>query len=86
MPTLMADPTATFAQRLKAALDTAGMSQRELARRLDVRGATVSSWCVGRTTPDLDDAYRIARLLGVTLESLCDPTWYPGEARPEGEP
>lgn len=82
MPAIMAEPSATFAERLKAAISVAGHTQRSLAKVLDVSPATVSSWCVGRTVPGLDDACRLARILNVPLESLCDPSWL---EKPDGE-
>jgi len=74
LATMTASPE-TFADRLKAAITAAGVSQRELAERVGVRQATVSSWCTGRTLPDLDDAYRTALALGVHLEDLCPTAW-----------
>lgn len=37
---------------LRAALDTAGISQLELARRIGVDGRTVRYWLAGRAIPD----------------------------------
>jgi DNA-binding XRE family transcriptional regulator len=69
-------PAPTFAARLKAAMAAAHQTQRGLAAAIGVSQATVSSWCVGRTVPGFDDACRLAHLLGVSMESLCDPSWH----------
>ncbi len=83
MSAIMAAP-ATFAERLKAALEAAHLSQRQLALRMGVRPATVNAWIGGRNVPQFDLACRLSRLLGVSLESLCDPSWH--DAPEEQEP
>jgi DNA-binding XRE family transcriptional regulator len=76
MSPIMSAPAPTFAARLKAAMAAAHQTQRSLAAAIGVSQATVSSWCVGRTVPGFDDACRLAHLLGVSMESLCDPSWH----------
>ena len=49
-----------------------GMTQEELAKRLDVTKACVSQWEVGWTRPNLDRAYRLIKMSRgrLTLESI----------------
>ena len=51
--------------RLRRALDGAGMSASELARRLDVSKATVSRWEHGDAPISTDRAEQIGAVLGV---------------------
>lgn len=46
------------------------MSQAELARRLDVSRAAVSSWCNAETGPDLATLGRVAEALEVPVYRL----------------
>lgn len=43
-----------FAQNLKKYLSESGMSQNELARRLNVTSATVSTWCRAEKYPTIE--------------------------------
>lgn len=48
------------------------MSQGDLADALGVSRQSVSKWENGNATPDLDKLVRMAKLFGVTLDSLVD--------------
>ncbi len=50
-----------FAQNLKKYLSESGMSQNELARRLNVTSATVSTWCRAEKYPTIE-----------RIDALCD--------------
>ena len=53
-----------------------GITQAELARRLDVSEPTVRGWEAGRVTlPRVDVALRLARLLDTNVETLMEGTW-----------
>ena len=52
----------------------AGMTQAELAAAVGVSRQTVISVESGRYLPSLPLAFRIARLFGVALEHLFEPT------------
>ncbi len=47
-----------------------GMSQEDLARRLDVSRQSVSKWETGSAVPDLDKLMNMSQLFGVTLDEL----------------
>src|SRR5688572_11890241 len=58
---------------IKAARVKAGLSQQELADRLDVHSVTVSNWERGATKPDEATLERIATQLRTTAQSLRYP-------------
>lgn len=47
-----------------------GLSQEDLANRLDVTRQTVSKWELGDSTPDLDRLVLLAELFEVSLDEL----------------
>jgi transcriptional regulator with XRE-family HTH domain len=76
MSTIMTTPIASFADRLRAALRAAGMTQTHLADLIGTSKQAVSAWAQGKNIPQFDLACRLARALHVPLESLCDPSWH----------
>lgn len=56
---------------LKSLLEERGMTQEELARRVNLSWRTVSQWCTGKSVPRLDNAALLASELGVSLKTLC---------------
>jgi len=62
----------TFGQRLRQFRELAGLSQRELARRANIPQPVVSDVESGKQkSMSLENARRIARVLGVTLDLLA---------------
>ena len=53
--------------RLRSA---AGMSQEELAAKLEVSRQSVSKWETGASVPDVEKLIKLAQLFGVTLDEL----------------
>ena len=49
----------------------AGLTQQQLAERVHVSARTIISIEKGQYSPSLMLAYRMARVLGVTVEQLC---------------
>ena len=47
-----------------------GLTQEQLAERLDVSRQTVAKWEAGDTTPDLANAGALAQVLDVSLDAL----------------
>lgn len=57
-------------KNLSIALDRAGLSRAELARRAEVTEASISRYLAGKTEPRSAELLRMARVLGVTMEWL----------------
>uniref|UniRef100_UPI004055EE4A helix-turn-helix domain-containing protein n=1 Tax=Acetatifactor sp. TaxID=1872090 RepID=UPI004055EE4A len=47
-----------------------GMTQEQLAEKLDVSRQTISKWETGITTPDLESIAKISRMFQVSLDDL----------------
>ncbi len=78
------DESATFGDRLAAAREAAGMSQKQLARRVGVKQATVRNWEEDLAEPRANRLTMLCGLLGVSLSWLLT-----GEGEgvdPPGEP
>jgi DNA-binding XRE family transcriptional regulator len=63
---------ASFGDRVRAARESVGMTQDELARRLGITRPAVSSWEAGSTKPRLDKIDKLADLLGTTPHYLLN--------------
>lgn len=59
-----------FGNRLYELRKQKGMSQEELAGRLDVTRQTVSKWEVGDSTPDMEKLIALGELFGISLDEL----------------
>lgn len=60
--------------RIKEVLVIKGMSQKELAAKLDRNPNTVTSICNNKSQPHLKDLKRIAEILEVDIRELLIPT------------
>jgi len=49
-----------------------GLSQEELAEKVDVARQTISKWELGETSPDIKQAKKLARIFKVSLDELTD--------------
>ena len=58
------------AERIRVARLAAGLTQVEVANRLDVQQGTVSAWETGRKIPTAANLIRLAALLNVTVDDL----------------
>lgn len=47
-------------------------SQEFVSRRLEVSRQTISNWESGKSVPNLDHAYKIAKLFGVSVDELME--------------
>lgn len=72
-------------QQLRRARTAAGISLRELARRVDVSASFISQVELGRTMPSVGTLYAIASELGVSLDGLM-PSAQPAPAVPAQAP
>ncbi len=61
---------ATFGDRIAAAREAAGLSQKELARRLDVKHGTLRGWEDDLSEPRANKLAMMAGLLNVTMAWL----------------
>lgn len=59
-----------FGNRLKSALENAGISQVQLAQELNLTGPAVNRWCNNVTQPDADAIVKIANILNVSTDYL----------------
>lgn len=68
-----------FANRLTIAMDAAGMSAADLARRLGISDAIISQYRNGKYKPRQNRLYEISQILGVS------PAWLLGLDEPVTE-
>jgi len=59
-----------FAEKLKTLREDNGFTQSELARKLQVSRACVSSWEMELTNPSTDNVLEIAKLFNVSTDYL----------------
>lgn len=59
-----------FANNLKHLRLQSGMTQEELANKLDKDYSTVGKWELGQRSPIMTDVIRLSELFNVSLESL----------------
>ncbi|MEV5411326.1 XRE family transcriptional regulator [Thermopolyspora sp. NPDC052614] len=78
-------PLDAVGQKLRRARLAAGMSVREMARRVDVSPSFVSQVELGRTKPSVGTLYSMATELGVPLDDLM-PLASPAPAEPAAQP
>lgn len=60
----------TLGERLKAYRHSEGLSQEQLAEKLNVSRQAITKWENDRGLPDIDNLIAISRMLGVTLDEL----------------
>lgn len=58
---------------MKAARVNAGFTQIDVAKALGVSSVTISNWERGSKSPTLYQAYKMARLYGITLNDFSLP-------------
>lgn len=61
---------ATFAQQFKTLIDRKGLTQRIIADRINTTETTISRYVSGTRTPNIETAVELARVLGVSMDTL----------------
>lgn len=59
-------------EKIKFFREVAGLSQRDLARQLNVSQSAVAQWELGQTDPTLANLMQIAAALHVTINDLVE--------------
>ena len=60
-----------FGRRMKTAMDSKDVKQAELAKAVDVSPANISNYVLGKAFPPIDTLTEIAKVLDISLDSLC---------------
>lgn len=65
-------------QKIKVLRKTRGLTQQQLADKLDIQRATISNYEIGRRSPHLKELEKIASVLGVNIDyfAIGDATSY----------
>ncbi|MGO4582318.1 helix-turn-helix domain-containing protein [Arthrobacter sp. 2RAF6] len=69
-PEARSDAAIQLGMRLRGARQSARLSLRELARRVDVSASLVSQVELGRTTPSVGTLYALVSVLGLSLDAV----------------
>lgn len=64
----------TFADKLLTQMSRKGFNQQKLAKASRVSDSEVSRILAGKSQPGLENAFRLARAVGVSLDFLADET------------
>ena len=59
-----------FGEYLKSLLEEKGMTQAEFARRTGMTEASVSRYISGQRTPRISQAYGMAQVIGIDMNTL----------------
>lgn len=62
----------TFGEKLKKARKEAGLTQEQLAERLNVSRSAVAKWETDKGMPDIDNLKIISELVDVSIDYLLD--------------
>lgn len=58
--------------KIKFYIDISPYNREEIKKEMGVSTNTISSWCTGKSRPPLEEAFKLSRLLGVTVEDLYE--------------
>lgn len=75
----------TLGEKLTQLRTDRGLSQTELAEKLEVSRQSVSKWETAQATPDLDKIIKLADLFGVTVDELVREGERPQPPEPEAK-
>jgi len=68
-----------YGERLKALRSTMGLSQQELAHKLNINRSTYARYELGQTQPDFETLQKIADFFNVTVDYLLGRSDHPNE-------
>lgn len=74
-----------FANRLYEALNIRGMKQIELAQKCGIGKSSISQWLHGRSKPNSENVYKLAKVLDVEEAWLMGYENIPMQRTPESE-
>ena len=63
-----------FSERLIEELNSCGLTQKELAKKLNIDNANISNWKTGRNLPSLELFYELCKILDVSADYLLGLT------------
>lgn len=66
----------TIGERIRTARKQAGLTQKQLADRLNVKYPNIAQWELGTRNPKLETLLKIARALNVTVYDLVDKDYW----------
>jgi DNA-binding XRE family transcriptional regulator len=58
--------------KIKPYIELSPYSRDEVRKVMGVSNNTISLWCTGKSRPNLEDAFKLSRLLGVTVEDIYE--------------
>ena len=58
--------------KIKAYIELSPYSREEIKKYMGISENTISAWCSGKSRPTLNDAFKLSRRLGVTVEDLYE--------------
>lgn len=61
-----------FAQNIRYIRKANGLTQKEMADKLDKASTSIASWEQGVRTPNVRDTMQVCRVFGVELDDLLD--------------
>lgn len=73
----------TLSEKLLQLRTARGLSQGDLAEKLEVSRQSVSKWETGQSVPDLDKIIKLAGLYGITVDELVREGERPQPPKPE---
>ena len=59
-----------LSERLRQLRKNAGLSQEQLAERLDISRQAVSKWEAGSSSPDIHNIVQLGKLYGISTDSI----------------
>lgn len=61
-----------FSYRLKTAIKSSGLKQKEIAKRMGVSEITISRYCAGTQAPSTANLHLLSSILNVPISALVD--------------